>query len=70
MLVAEEGVRTGGWGAELGSQITDAAFGWLTRPVARVGAAETPVPSSKPLEESVLPQPSDIEAAIRDLVAS
>ena len=69
VLVAEEGVRTGGWGAELGSAITEAAFSWLTRPVARVGAADTPVPSSKPLEERVLPQASDIEAAIRDLVA-
>ena len=68
VVVAEEGVRTGGWGAELGSEISEAAFQWLLRPVARVGAAETPVPSSKPLEESVLPQPSDIAAAIRDLL--
>lgn len=64
VVVAEEGMRTSGWGAELSSQIYETAFNDLVKPIVRVGAKETPIPSSMPLEEEVLPQVKDIEAAI------
>ena len=64
VVIAEEGVRTSGWGAELASQIYEAAFGDLGKPIGRVGAREVPIPSSGPLENQVLPQIADIEAAI------
>jgi pyruvate/2-oxoglutarate/acetoin dehydrogenase E1 component len=44
-------------------------FGRLKAPVQRVGAPHCPVPFSKPLEQAFLPQPSAIEAAIRQALA-
>ena len=55
VLVAEEGVTSGGWGAEVASLIHEAAFDQLEGPVRRVGARETPIPSARTLEEAVLP---------------
>jgi pyruvate/2-oxoglutarate/acetoin dehydrogenase E1 component len=64
MVIAEEGARTSGWGAELASQVYEAGFDALVKPIERVGARDLPIPSSGPLEEQVLPQVADIEAAI------
>jgi pyruvate/2-oxoglutarate/acetoin dehydrogenase E1 component len=64
VMVVEEGVVTGGWGAEAASVIHEAAFDQLRRPVRRIGARETPIPSARTLEEAVLPQTRDIEQAI------
>jgi len=64
VVITEEGVRTSGWGAELASQLYEVAFGALVKPIERVGAKELPIPSSRPLEDQVLPQVADIEAAI------
>ena len=68
VVIAEEGVRTSGWGAELASQICEAAFDDLVKPIGRVGAKEMPIPSSRPLEDQVLPQVADIETAIYEQV--
>ena len=57
VLVAEEGVATGGWGAEVASLIHEAAFDQLEGPVRRLGARDTPIPSARTLEEAVLPRP-------------
>lgn len=64
VIIVEEGVYTSGWGAELGSQIYETAFYNLTKPIKRIGAKNFPIPNSKPLEEKMLPQVSDIEEAI------
>jgi len=64
VVIVEEAVRTAGWGAEMASQIYEHAFEDLLRPMERVGAMEVPIPSSGPLEKTVLPQVSDIEEAI------
>jgi pyruvate/2-oxoglutarate/acetoin dehydrogenase E1 component len=64
VLVVEEGVATGGWGAEAASVIHEAAFDQLRRPVRRLGARETPIPSARTLEQAVLPSARDIEQAI------
>ncbi len=64
VVIAEEGVRTSGWGAELACQVYEAAYDALLKPIQRVGAEELPIPSSRPLEDQVLPQVADIEAAI------
>jgi len=68
VVIVEEGVRTGGFGAELGSLISEKAFSYLEKPVLRIGAKDCPIPSSKHLEESILPKASDIEMAIRGLL--
>lgn len=64
VVVAEEGNRTGGWGAEVSSQVHELAFHALARPVERLGASDTPIPCSRPLEEEVLVQVRDVERAI------
>ena len=43
-------------------------FDYLKKPIVRIGSKEFPIPGSRPLEEQVLPQIHDIEAAIRNLV--
>jgi pyruvate dehydrogenase E1 component beta subunit len=68
VLIAEEGWSTYGVGAELAARIQRACFDDLDAPVERVGAAEVPMPYSKPLELAALPLESKIEAAARSLL--
>jgi pyruvate/2-oxoglutarate/acetoin dehydrogenase E1 component len=69
VMVLHEAARTGGIGGEIAAIIAEEAFEWLDAPVVRVGATDTPVPYSPPLEEYHLPQVSDIVAAARKLAA-
>ncbi len=66
-LVVHEDTRFSGFGAEIAAQISEFVFEYLDGPVRRLAAADTPVPFSAVLEEEMLPQTSDIIAAIRDL---
>jgi 2-oxoisovalerate dehydrogenase E1 component len=59
-LVVHEDKEFSGFGGEVVAQITAKCFEYLDAPVMRVGAAFTPVPFSKILERSVLPQPDQI----------
>ncbi|MBS0622420.1 MAG: MFS transporter [Verrucomicrobia bacterium] len=69
LLIAHEAPRTSGFGGEIAAQVAEAAFEYLDGPITRVCGLDAPVPYSKPLETAVLPQPSDLEKAIRDLVS-
>jgi pyruvate/2-oxoglutarate/acetoin dehydrogenase E1 component len=69
VIIAEEGVRTAGWGAELAAQIYESAYQSLRAPIRRIGSKDCPIPSSRPLEDQVLPQVQDIENAIYALVS-
>src|ERR671939_348607 len=62
VLILHEASRTGGIGGEIAAIIAEEAFEWLDAPVVRIGAADTPVPYSPPLEEYHLPQVSDVVA--------
>ncbi len=53
-VVVHEAVRNFGVGAEISSRIHEHLFSDLKAPVQRLGAAESPVPFSKPLEEAYL----------------
>lgn len=68
VVIVEEGVRTGGYGAEVASEISERVFDYLEKPIFRVGAKDFPIPSSKELERSFLPNQSDIESAIKGLL--
>jgi pyruvate/2-oxoglutarate/acetoin dehydrogenase E1 component len=68
-VVVHEAVRPFGVGAEIAAMLHERLFGRLLAPVQRVGAPHCPVPFSKPLELAFLPQPSVIEAAIRQALA-
>jgi len=64
LIVAEEGTKSGGWGAEVIAHLTEAAD--FSFRCARVAAKDTVIPCSKELEKAVLPQVSEIvQAAVR-----
>jgi 2-oxoisovalerate dehydrogenase E1 component len=69
VLVVHEDSRTGGIGESLAAIIQEEAFEWLDAPVRVIGALDTPVPYSPPLEEFYLPSEAMIERAARLLVA-
>ena len=68
-VVVHEAVTRCGFGAEISSLIHEELFGELAAPVQRVGGANTPVPYASNLEADFIPQSSDIEAAVRSLMA-
>jgi pyruvate/2-oxoglutarate/acetoin dehydrogenase E1 component len=69
LLIVHEDARTGGIGESLAAIVQEAAFEWLDAPVRIVGALDTPVPYSPPLEEFYLPGEARIERAARLLAA-
>ena len=69
VLIVHEDSRTGGIGESLAAVIQEEAFESLDAPVRIVGALDTPVPYSPPLEEFFLPSEKDVERAARLLVA-
>jgi len=69
VLIVHEDSRTGGIGESLAAMIQEEAFESLDAPVRILGALDTPVPYSPPLEEYFLPSEADVEHAARLLVA-
>ena len=69
VLIVHEDSRTGGIGESLAATIQEEAFEWLDAPVRVIGALDTPVPYSPPLEEHFLPGEDEIERTARLLAA-
>jgi 2-oxoisovalerate dehydrogenase E1 component beta subunit len=69
VLIVHEDSRTGGIGESLAAIVQEEAFEWLDAPVRVLGALDTPVPYSPPLEDTFLPSEAEIERAARLLVA-
>jgi pyruvate/2-oxoglutarate/acetoin dehydrogenase E1 component len=67
VLIVHEDSRTGGIGESLAAIVQEEAFEWLDAPVRVLGALDTPVPYSPPLEEAFLVSERDIEHAARRL---
>jgi 2-oxoisovalerate dehydrogenase E1 component beta subunit len=68
VLIIHEDARTGGIGESLAAIIQEEAFESLDAPVRIVGALDTPVPYSPPLEDFYLPSEAQIERAARLLL--
>ena len=64
LVVAHEGVVTGGVGAEVAARVQEEAFDALDAPIQRVGAPFAPVPASPVLEEAFLPGRAAIVSAV------
>ncbi len=69
VLIAHEDTRTGGIGESLAAVVQEEVFEYLDAPVRVVGALDTPVPYSPPLEAEFLPGEERLERAARLLAA-
>jgi 2-oxoisovalerate dehydrogenase E1 component len=69
VMIVHEDSRTGGIGESVAAIIQEEAFDSLDAPVRIIGALDTPVPYSPPLENAFLPGEDEIERAARRLVA-
>jgi len=69
LVTVEEGTLSLGWGAEILAR-TSEALGSRLRSVRRVAARELPIPSSGPLEQTVLPGIQEIVEAVRTVVGT
>ncbi len=67
LVVAHEGWKTGGFGAEISAIVMEKAFDWLDAPVTRVGALDIPMPFNDSLESQVIPDQQTIVDAINSL---
>ncbi len=68
VLVAHEGWRTCGFGAEIAALIAERAFHLLDAPVSRVTAPDVPVPYAPELENAYRPNADKIEKALLELM--
>jgi len=69
-VIVDEEWRSGSFAAEVSARIMEQAFYDLDAPVARVCAAEVPVPYAKHLEDAALPQLPAIVAAARSVLGA
>ena len=65
LLIVHEDSRTGGIGESLAAIVQEEAFESLDAPIRIIGALDTPVPYSPPLEAFYLPDEAMIERAAR-----
>ena len=68
VLIVHEDSRTGGIGESLAAVIQERAFEWLDAPIRILGALDTPVPYSPPLEEVFLVSEDELFRAAELLV--
>jgi pyruvate/2-oxoglutarate/acetoin dehydrogenase E1 component len=68
-MIVHEDSRTGGIGESVAAIVGEEAFDSLDAPVRVIGALDTPVPYSPPLEAAFLPGEEEIERAARLLIA-
>jgi pyruvate/2-oxoglutarate/acetoin dehydrogenase E1 component len=68
LIVSHEAYTRAGYGAEIISEVIDAAFDYLDAPPLRVCARDVPMPYNAILETEALPQVEDLVAAARALV--
>ncbi len=67
-VIVEEGWKSYGVGSEVSSRIYEQAFDYVDAPVVRVAQKEVPLPYNRALEQSALPQPADVVAAVREVL--
>lgn len=63
VLIIEEGSQTGGIAAEIAFRINEHAAEYLETPIARLAAADEPIPASRTLEAALIPNAASITQA-------
>jgi 2-oxoisovalerate dehydrogenase E1 component beta subunit len=69
LLVLHEANKTMGFGAEIAAFAAEELFYDLDAPIVRVAAADCHLPYNGPEEDAVIPMPSDVVSAARELAA-
>ena len=67
IVSVEEGWPVAGIGSEISAILMEQAFDWLDAPLARVCAADVPLPYASNLEKSALPKPEDVIKAAKSV---
>jgi pyruvate dehydrogenase E1 component beta subunit len=67
-VIAEEGWRSYGVGAEVASRLYEEAFDYVDAPIRRVAQKEVPLPYNRDLEQMALPQVWDIVEAVKGVL--
>ncbi|MDK2979727.1 MAG: pyruvate dehydrogenase component beta subunit [Chloroflexota bacterium] len=67
-VIAEEGWKSFGVGAEVATRIYQEAFDYVDAPIQRVAQKETPLPYNRHLEQLALPQVEDIIRAVKEVM--
>jgi pyruvate/2-oxoglutarate/acetoin dehydrogenase E1 component len=70
LVVAHEGHRNAGAGAEIAARVGELAWSQLRAPIRRVCGLDIPVPYAAPLEAAWLPSAEAIASAVRETVGS
>ncbi|NJO86181.1 MAG: alpha-ketoacid dehydrogenase subunit beta [Synechococcaceae cyanobacterium RM1_1_27] len=68
VIIVEEGMKTGGIGAELTARINDELFDELDAPVLRLASQDIPTPYNGAMENATIVQPADIVAAVETML--
>ena len=68
LLIAHEGWKHGGFGAEVSAAVAEHAIDWLDGPIVRVTSRDLPMPYNDRLERATLPQVGNIVDAALALV--
>jgi len=68
LVVAQEGPKVMGFGAEIAAMVVEDVFEYLKAPVKRVTSMDVPIPFSPVLEDFVVPTDVDIVEACRAVV--
>jgi pyruvate dehydrogenase E1 component beta subunit len=66
-VIVHEACKTGGFGGELATLIMETAFDYLDAPVQRVTGLDTPIPYAFHLETEVIPNPTWIVEAVKEI---
>lgn len=69
LLIVDEAFGPCGFSAEVAALVADRGLDNLDAPIRRLNGAHTPTPYSPPLEAAVVPSPTAVAQAIRDLLA-
>jgi pyruvate/2-oxoglutarate/acetoin dehydrogenase E1 component len=67
LVIAHEGVKTGGVGAEIAQTAVEGAFDFLQAPIIRVTSKDLPIPTGK-LQDLVFPAAADVMDACREVM--
>ena len=68
VVIVEESPKQSGIGAEIGMQISENIHDFLTAPIKRIAAPNTPAPFAPIMEKFYIPQPEKIADTIRNLI--